>query len=82
MFSINICQRNGNVQLHDRENYKYHAFVVYCEADSEWVHNTFVRKMENEANILLCIHQRDFDIGETIIGNIRKYGVLSNKVFN
>jgi DNA primase catalytic subunit len=42
------------------------AFVVYCEADSEWVHNTFVRKMENEANILLCIHQSDFDIGSDI----------------
>jgi toll-like receptor 13 len=36
--------------------------------------------MENEANILLCIHQRDFDIGETIIGNIDKYLRTSWKV--
>ena len=80
LIRVSYNQRNGNVQLHDRENYKYHAFVVYCETDSEWVHNTFVRKMENEANILLCIHQRDFDIGETIIGNIDKYLRTSWKV--
>lgn len=80
LIRVSYNQRNGSVQLHDRENYKYHAFVVYCEADSEWVHKTFVRKMENEADILLCIHQRDFDIGETIIGNIDKYLRTSWKV--
>ncbi|CAC5385610.1 TLR6 [Mytilus coruscus] len=36
--------------------------------------------MERDERIKLCIHQRDFDVGETITGNIDKYLEKSWKV--
>ncbi|CAG2193667.1 unnamed protein product [Mytilus edulis] len=70
----------GHVALDERLNYEYHAFVVYCDADREWVHNVFLQRMESEEGIKLCIHQRDFDIGKNITGNIDKYLEKSWKV--
>ncbi|CAC5420900.1 unnamed protein product [Mytilus coruscus] len=72
--------KQGHVAFDELFNYEYHAFVVYCDADREWVHNVFLRKMENEEGIKLCIHQRDFDIGKNVTGNIDKYLEKSWKV--
>ncbi|XP_063427463.1 toll-like receptor 13 [Mytilus trossulus] len=72
--------RQGLVAYDERLNYEYHAFVVYCDADRKWVHNVFVQRMESEEGIKLCIHQRDFDIGKNITGNIDKYLEKSWKV--
>ncbi|VDI11432.1 Hypothetical predicted protein [Mytilus galloprovincialis] len=72
--------RQGHVALDKRLNYEYHAFVVYCDADREWVHNVLLKRMESEEGIKLCIHQRDFDIGKNITGNIDKYFEKSWKV--
>ncbi|XP_076095485.1 toll-like receptor 6 [Mytilus galloprovincialis] len=72
--------KQGHVAFDERLNYEYHAFVVYCDADREWVHKVFLRKMERDEGIKLCIHQREFDVGETITGNIDKYLEKSWKV--
>ncbi|XP_071161023.1 toll-like receptor 6 [Mytilus edulis] len=72
--------RQGHVAFDERLNYEYHAFVVYCDADREWVHTVFLPKMERDEGIKLCIHQREFDVGETITGNIDKYLEKSWKV--
>ncbi|CAC5385611.1 unnamed protein product [Mytilus coruscus] len=72
--------KQGHVTFDGRLNYEYHAFVVYCDADREWVHNTFLPKMESDEGIKLCIHQRNFDIGKTITANIDKYLEKSWKV--
>jgi hypothetical protein len=50
-------------------SYIYHAFVVYCDADRLWVHNKFVKKLEKEEGVRLCIHHRDFEVGETDLRN-------------
>ncbi|XP_052097895.1 toll-like receptor 1 [Mytilus californianus] len=42
--------------------------------------NVFLRKMEKDEGIKLCIHQRDFDIGKPITRNIDKYLQKSWKV--
>ncbi|CAC5420897.1 unnamed protein product [Mytilus coruscus] len=72
--------RQGHVAFDERLNYEYHAFVVYCDADREWVHNVFSQRTEREEGIKLCVHQRDFDIGKNITGNIDKYLEKSWKV--
>ncbi|XP_046355806.2 toll-like receptor 4 [Haliotis rufescens] len=54
----------------DEERYIYDAFVVYCEADSRWVRNNIIPRIEEEANFKLCIHERDFIPGEYIVDNI------------
>jgi toll-like receptor 13 len=58
--------------LDSDEDYEYHAFIVYCESDREWVHSTCVKRLEQEG-LKVCIHHRDFDIGEPVTGNIEKY---------
>ncbi|CAC5420896.1 unnamed protein product [Mytilus coruscus] len=73
-------RRQGHIAFGECLNYEYHAFVLYCDADREWVHNVFLRKMEKDEGIKLCIHQRDFDIGKPITRNIDKYLQKSWKV--
>ncbi|XP_063425877.1 toll-like receptor 13 [Mytilus trossulus] len=80
LLRVVYSHRQGHFTLDDRLNYEYDAFVVYCDADRKWVHNVFLKRMESEEGIKLCIHQRDFDIGKNITGNIDKYLEKSWKV--
>ncbi|XP_067125764.1 toll-like receptor 2 [Centruroides vittatus] len=51
--------------------YKYDAFISFCDKDIEWVANEFVPKMESdESRLKLCIRLRDFKLGEEIHQNI------------
>ncbi|XP_071081176.1 toll-like receptor 13 [Haliotis cracherodii] len=52
------------------ERFIYDAFVLYCEDDSGWIRNNLLRKIENEDNLKLCIHERDFTPGRYIVDNI------------
>ncbi|XP_063446601.1 toll-like receptor 3 [Mytilus trossulus] len=70
LLKVSRRQRQGYLPLDNSEDYEYHAFVVYCDANRLWVHNEFVKKLENEEGLKLCIHHRDFAVGETIIGNV------------
>ncbi|XP_076097491.1 toll-like receptor 2 isoform X2 [Mytilus galloprovincialis] len=73
-------KKSGYIQLDNCEDYEYHAFIVYCDADRNWVHNVCVKKLENEEGMKICIHHRDFDIGEPVTGNIEKYMSKCRKV--
>ena len=61
--------RNGYESLDD--NYMYDAFVVYSAQDRFWVHDDLMKRLENQYNMHLCIHYRNFipgrDIEDTII---------------
>ena len=57
-------RRLGDVDL------QYDAFVIYADEDSEFVHNIFLPKLEDEENVRLCIHFRDFQPGKIIEDNI------------
>jgi hypothetical protein len=73
-------RKRGYAPITDSDDFEYHAFVVYCDADRLWVHNKFVKKLEKEEGVRLCIHHRDFEVGETISGNIDKFLKKSWKV--
>ncbi|CAC5373608.1 unnamed protein product [Mytilus coruscus] len=60
----------GYLPIDNSEDCEYHAFVVFCDSNCLWVHNEFVKKLENEEGFKLCIHHRDFAVGKTIIGNV------------
>ena len=51
-------------------DYVYDGFVVYCDADREWVHEKLVPVLEEEHGHKLCIHYRDFQVGKLIVDNI------------
>ncbi|XP_076071964.1 toll-like receptor 1 [Mytilus galloprovincialis] len=72
LFRIHRLKRQGYISLNSSEDYEYHAFVVYCDADREWVHKILLRKLEDEG-LNLCIHDRDFDVGASITENIDTY---------
>ena len=73
-------RKRGYAPITDSDDFEYHAFVVYYDADRLWVHNKFVKKLEKEEGVRLCIHHRDFEVGETISGNIDNFLKKSWKV--
>ena len=72
-------RRKGYLPLLANDDFEFDAFVVHCDEDQEWVHNNFVHNIENKG-FKLCIHERDFDIGQTITDNVAKYLEKSSKV--
>ncbi|XP_076084820.1 toll-like receptor 2 [Mytilus galloprovincialis] len=80
LWRVKYNRKKGYFPLTNADDFEYHAFVVYCDADRNWVHQTFLPKIEQDEGIKLCIHQRDFEVGESITANINKYLEKSWKV--
>ncbi|XP_071140565.1 toll-like receptor 3 [Mytilus edulis] len=80
LWRINYKRRRGYLPLQEADDFEYHAFVVYCDADRHWVHQKFLKKLEQDEGMKLCIHHRDFEIGESITANINNYLEKSWKV--
>ena len=61
-------------ELVDDADYEYDAFVAYNRGDVEWVVNSLLPNLEDRAGFKLCIHDRDFLVGnvieETIVESI------------
>lgn len=73
-------KKTGYIRLESADEYEYDAFIVYSDSDREWVHNVCVKKLEEEEGLHVCIHHRDFDIGEPVTGNIEKYMSKCRKI--
>jgi hypothetical protein len=80
LLRVKGARRQGYIPISNHEDFQYHAFVVYCDEDRHWVHNDFVRRLENEEGFKFCIHHRDFEVGETISGNVDHFLQNSWKV--
>ncbi|CAB3386400.1 Hypothetical predicted protein [Cloeon dipterum] len=48
----------------------YDVFVSYCDADREWVIKKLLPELEQENNLRVCLHERDFQPGYGILDNI------------
>lgn len=46
----------------------YDAFVSYSNQDQEWVEGVLASNLEPQ--LRLCLHERDFELGRTIVDNI------------
>ncbi|CAG2207930.1 unnamed protein product [Mytilus edulis] len=81
IFITRISQsETGIYPLDSEEDYEYHAFVVYCDNDRKWVHNDLLNKLENEEGLQLCIHHRNFIVGDSISVNVDNFLKKSWKV--
>ncbi|XP_059577619.1 toll-like receptor 6 [Alligator mississippiensis] len=50
---------------------QFHAFISYSEHDSLWVKNDLIPNLEKEeGSIQLCVHERNFIPGKSIVENI------------
>ncbi|XP_057581620.1 toll-like receptor 6 isoform X4 [Hippopotamus amphibius kiboko] len=71
-----VCQwtqtrhRARNVPLEElQRTLQFHAFISYSEHDSAWVKNELVPCLEKEG-IQICLHERNFVPGKSIVENI------------
>ncbi|KAM5340398.1 toll-like receptor 6 isoform 2-T2 [Glossophaga mutica] len=71
-----VCQwaqtrrRARNVPLDKlQRTLQFHAFISYSEHDSAWVKNELVPSLEKE-DIQICLHERNFVPGKSIVENI------------
>lgn len=72
-------KKRGYFILNSSEDFEFDAFIVYCDADRQWVHDILLKRFEAN-DLKICIHHRDFDVGESITENIKKYMDKSWKI--
>ena len=68
---------------HTNENnecFQFDIFVLYSTNDRFWVHDVLLKKLETVYGFKLCIHLRDFVVGEAIIDNVEEAIKNSKKV--
>ncbi|XP_023215765.1 uncharacterized protein LOC111618453 [Centruroides sculpturatus] len=81
LFRVRSAIWNYKQQREASCQYKYDAFVSYSDAETKWVANELVPKMESEeSGLKLCMHQRDFVAGKDIVQNITEKIEESRKV--
>ncbi|XP_034105904.1 toll-like receptor 6 isoform X1 [Drosophila albomicans] len=51
-------------------NMVYDIFISYCQNDRPWVLEELLPNVEKSGDISICLHERDFQIGVTILDNI------------
>ncbi|XP_069120259.1 toll-like receptor 4 [Argopecten irradians] len=54
----------------DRLIYTYDAFISHAEEDSEFVLGDLLKNLEENSQLSVCLHQRDFIAGRNIAENI------------
>ncbi|XP_075400550.1 toll-like receptor 1 [Tenrec ecaudatus] len=71
-----VCQwtqarhRARNIPLEElQRNVQFHAFISYSGHDSAWVKNELLPNLEREG-IRICLHERNFVAGKSIVENI------------
>ncbi|XP_046551176.1 LOW QUALITY PROTEIN: toll-like receptor 4 [Haliotis rubra] len=62
--------RGYQKQIDEEEHFIYDAFVSYAEEDGEFVVQDMQNILEKRFGLRLCIHQRDFMVGEPITANV------------
>ncbi|CAO1345264.1 unnamed protein product [Diamesa serratosioi] len=61
--------RNSNA-VDSKDNFIYDVFVSYSNQDRDWVLDEFLTNIEKRSVINLCLHERDFQVGLSILENI------------
>lgn len=52
------------------DDFTYDVFVSYSDKDRNWVLDEFIPNIEKRAEINICLHERDFQVGLSILENI------------
>ncbi|XP_035668305.1 uncharacterized protein LOC118410631 isoform X1 [Branchiostoma floridae] len=58
----------------NKQGYKYDFFVSYSSKDDDWVVGVLVKTLEEKHGFKGLVHDRDFQVGKSIIDNI-SYGI-------
>jgi toll-like receptor 13 len=60
-------------------NFKFDVFVSYASENLRWVQQ-LIAELETQMGLRLCIHERDFIIGQNIVDNIAECVESSKKI--
>ncbi|VDH94792.1 Hypothetical predicted protein [Mytilus galloprovincialis] len=71
--------KKGYLKLTSCDDFDFGAFVEYCDSDRQWIHGDLIKRLEDKG-LKICIHHRDFEVGESIINNIEKFMKKSWKI--
>ncbi|XP_013110773.1 toll-like receptor 13 isoform X2 [Stomoxys calcitrans] len=55
---------------YEGDDMMYDIFISYCQNDRDWVLHELMPNVEENGDISICLHERDFQIGVTILDNI------------
>ncbi|KAK4317056.1 hypothetical protein Pmani_011868 [Petrolisthes manimaculis] len=58
------------VAKEDDQHYLYDTFVCYSQTDRQWVFEHLVARLEGDGRYRVCVHERDFAVGQEITDNI------------
>ncbi|XP_033743997.1 toll-like receptor 13 [Pecten maximus] len=72
--------KRGYERIPEGEDFAFDAFVAYNTEDRVFVISKLIPYLENEQNLKLCVHDRDFKAGMLIVDNIQETIGRSRKV--
>ncbi|KAK3090277.1 hypothetical protein FSP39_010587 [Pinctada imbricata] len=75
-----LRSKKEKYQILHSDEFKYDAFVAYTSDDRSWVISNLMAVLEGQHNFSLCLHERDFLPGKTIIDQISTTIKHSRKV--
>ncbi|XP_013146634.1 PREDICTED: toll-like receptor 6 [Papilio polytes] len=61
---------NKDEVIDENTIFHYDVFVSYCHEDRGWVLDQLLPHVEVDANVSVCLHERDFMVGLSILENI------------
>src|SRR6218665_500737 len=71
ILQVNARKKEGRYSKKEElEVFNFDAFVGYSRRDSNWVVTELLPRLEQECNLRLCIHERDWLPGRDIAENI------------
>jgi TIR domain len=65
-----LMMTNRRRKSNNTDNFTYDVFVSYCDKDREWVLDHLIPNIEKRSDITICLHERDFQVGASILENI------------
>nr|AUB13350.1 toll-receptor 9 [Penaeus monodon] len=79
-YFVYTVRMRAKVTHDEADKYLYDTFVCYSQTDRQWVFEHLVAKLEDGGRYRVCIHERDFTVGQEITENIISSVERSRKV--
>ncbi|XP_063545568.1 toll-like receptor 3 isoform X3 [Cydia strobilella] len=61
---------NKDTIIDDSRIFNYDVFVSYCNDDRGWILDQLLPHLETNCGVSVCLHERDFQVGLSILENI------------
>ncbi|CAC5380877.1 unnamed protein product [Mytilus coruscus] len=80
LFLYRVKKKGFSLISNGETDYKFEAYVIYCDNDLQWIRKKLLEKIENESGISLCIRDRDFEVGKVYVENIIEKMTASRRI--